>query len=221
MLAIEGVLPFVHAQGADPTRVFTANLTLPDRCLVPAQEAHTLAANAPLALIYHAQLQLGGSAEVVDVLETVAFAQDLAELDLHGAFVGISQRPEHPRGGYHVSVPIDVESTEVTAAFQPLSSQEVVQLVEGGVGSHLHIHPENGRVGVLDPHTKEPCGLSAGRFVLGQAAPQMACHRRFGSTLAAHGADTIRGIPAHTGHSIFFSCLCPEFTARHRSWRCR
>src|SRR5918994_4897981 len=174
MLAIEGVLPFVHAQGADPICIFTANLTLPEWCLVPAQEAHTLAADVTLALIYHTQLQLGGSAEVVDVLETAAFAQDLAELDLHGSFVGISQRPEHPRGGYHVSVPIDVESTEVTAAFQPFSPQEVVQLFEGGVGSHLHIHPENGRVGVLDPYTKEPCGLSAGGFVLGQAAPKVA-----------------------------------------------
>src|SRR5918994_1416902 len=207
MLAIEGVLPFVHAQGADPTRVFTANLTLPEWCLVPAQEAHTLAADAPLALIYHTQLQLGGSAKVVGVPETVAFAQDLAELHLHGAFVGISQRPEHPRGGYHVSVPIDVESTEVTAAFQPFSPQEVVHLFEGGIGSHLHIHPENGRVGALDPHTKEPCGLWAGRFVLGQAAPQMARHPRFGSTLAAEGADTIRGIPAHTGHSSVSNCV--------------
>src|SRR5919107_126673 len=183
MLAIERVLPFVHAEGADPTCIFTANLTLPEWYLVLAQEAHTLAADAPLALIYHTQLQLCGSAEVVDMLETVAYAQDLAELHLHGAFVGISQRPEHPRGGYHVSVPIDVESTEVTAAFQPLSSQEVVQLFEGGVGSHLHIHPEHWRVGVLDPHTKEPYGLSAGRFVLDQAAPQMARHRRLGSAL--------------------------------------
>src|SRR5919112_3432982 len=177
MLAMEGVLPFVHAQGADPTCVFTANLTLPEWCLVPAQEAHTLAADASFALIYHAQLQLGGSAEVVSVLETIAFAQDLAELHLHGSFVGISQRPEHPRGGYHVSVPIDVESTEEAAAFQPFSPQEVVQLFEGGLGSHLHIHPENRRVGVLDPHTKEPYGLSAGRFVLDQAAPKVARHR--------------------------------------------
>src|SRR5918995_4410773 len=174
MLAIEGVLPFVHADGADPTCVFTAKLTLPHRCLVLAQEAHTLAAHASFALIYHTQLQISGSAEVVDMLETVAFAQDPAELDLHGSFVGISQRPEHPRGGYHVSVPIDVESTEVAAAFQPFSPQEVVQLFEGGVGSHLHIHPEKGRVGVLDPHTKELCSLSAGRFVLGQAAPKVA-----------------------------------------------
>src|SRR5919107_1614514 len=221
---MEGVLPFVHAQGADPTCVFTANLTLPEWCLVPAQEAHTLAADASFALIYHAQLQLGGSAEVVSVLETAAFAQDLAQLDLHGAICGICEHTErpHPVGGSdRVSDPIDVEITEVAAAFQPFSPKKSVQLFEGGVGSHLHIHPENGRVGVLDPHTKEPCGLSAGRFVLGQAVPQMACHRRFGSTLAAHGADTIRGIPAHTGHSIFFSCLCPEFTARHRSWRCR
>src|SRR5919112_4856107 len=207
MLAIERVLPFVHAEGADPICIFTANLTLPEWCLVPAQEAHTLAADAPLALIYHTQLQLGGSAEVVDMLETVAFAQDPAEFHLHGSFVGISQRPEHPRGGYHVSVPIDVEITEVAAAFQPFSPQEVVQLFEGGVGSHLYIHPENGRVGVLDPHTKKPCGLWAGRLVLGQAAPQMARHRRFGSTLAAHGADTIRGIPAHTGHSSVSNCV--------------
>jgi hypothetical protein len=68
-LAIERVLPFVHAEGADPTRVFTANLTLPEWCLILAQEAHTLAADAPLALIYHTQLQLCGSAEVVGVLD--------------------------------------------------------------------------------------------------------------------------------------------------------
>jgi hypothetical protein len=52
-LTIEGVLPFVHAEGADPTSVFTANLTLPEWCLVLAQEAHTLAADVSLALIYH------------------------------------------------------------------------------------------------------------------------------------------------------------------------
>jgi hypothetical protein len=38
-LAIERVLPFVHAEGADPTCVFTAYLTLPEWCLVLAQEA--------------------------------------------------------------------------------------------------------------------------------------------------------------------------------------
>src|SRR5215213_550562 len=129
------------------------------------------------SLIYHTQLQLGGSAEVVGVLKTAAFAQDLAKLDLHGAFAGTCEHAKRPipvRIGNRISGPIDVEITEVAAAFQPFSPQEVVQLFEGGVGSHLHIHPENGRVGVLDPHTKEPCDLSAGRFVLGQAAPKVA-----------------------------------------------
>ena len=73
--AIEGVSPFVHAECADPACIFTANLALPHRCLVLAQEAHTLAADASLALIYHAQLQLGGIAEVVGVPETGAFAR--------------------------------------------------------------------------------------------------------------------------------------------------
>src|SRR5919112_5239677 len=209
-LAIEGVLPFVHAEGADPTCVFTAKITLPEWCLVLAQEAHTLAADVSLALIYHTQLQLGGSAEVVDVLEAAAFAQDLAELDLHGAFVGICEHTErpHPVGGSdRVSDPINVEITEVAAAFQPFTPQEAVQLFEGGVGSHLHIHPENGRVGVFDPHTKEPCSLSAGRLVLSQAAPQMARHRRFGSTLTAEGASTVRGIPTHASHSSVSNCV--------------
>ena len=67
-LAIEGVLSFVHAVGADPTCLFSANFTLPDRRLVLAQEAHALAADAPPALIYHTQLQIGRSAEVVGVL---------------------------------------------------------------------------------------------------------------------------------------------------------
>src|SRR3712207_7591502 len=57
-----------------------------------------------------------------------------------------------------------------------------VQLFEGGVGLYLYIHPEDGREGVLDPQTKEPCGLSPGRFVLGQTAPQMARHRDRKST---------------------------------------
>src|SRR5919112_1076261 len=112
MLAMEGVLPFVHAQGADPICVFTANLTLPEWCLVPAQEAHTLAADAPLALIYHTQLQLGGSAEVVCVLKTATFAQDPTDLDLHGVFVGICEHTERPhpiRGGDRVSGLIDLE----------------------------------------------------------------------------------------------------------------
>src|SRR5215218_657290 len=135
-LAIEGVPPFIHAEGADPTGFFTANLTLPDRCLVAAQKTHRLAADAPLALIYHTQLQLGGSAEVVGVLETAAFAQDLTELDLHGAFVWICEHTErpHPIGGSdRVSDPINVEITEVAAAFQSFSPQEAVQLFEGGV----------------------------------------------------------------------------------------
>src|SRR5215203_4954959 len=193
-LAIERVLPFVHAEGADPTCVFTANLTLPDRCLILAQGAHTLAADAPLARIYHTQLQLRGSAEVVGVLKTATFAQDLAELDLHGAFVGTREHAKRPipvRIGNRIGGPIDLEITEMTAAFQPLSSQKVVQLFEGGVGSHLHVHPEDGRVGVFDPHTKEPCDLSLGRLVLGQAAFQMARYRCFGSALATHGAATV------------------------------
>src|SRR3712207_5731414 len=78
-----------------------------------------------------------------------------------------------------------------------------VQLFEGGVGLYLYIHPEDGREGVLDPQMKEPCGLSPGRFVLGQTAPQVARHRRFGSALTAEGADTVGGKPAHAGHSIF------------------
>src|SRR5215212_241079 len=96
MLAIERVLRFVHTEGADPTCIFTANLTLPEWCLVLAQGAHTLAADEPLALIYHTQLQLCGSAEVVGVLETAAFAQDPAELGLHAAFVGICEHTERP-----------------------------------------------------------------------------------------------------------------------------
>jgi len=38
-LAIKGVLPLIHAEGADPVGVFAANLTLPDWCLVKAQKA--------------------------------------------------------------------------------------------------------------------------------------------------------------------------------------
>src|SRR5215208_2474421 len=139
------------------------------------------------------------------MLETATFAQDFAELDLHGAFVGISERPDRPHaiGRDHVSVAFDVESTEVAAAFQPSLPQEVVQLFKGGVGLYLYIHPEDGREGVLDPQTKEPCGLSPGRFVFGQTAAQVARHRRFGSALTAEGADTVGGKPAHAAHSIF------------------
>src|SRR5215207_6314271 len=138
------------------------------------------------------------------MLETATFAQDFAELDLHGAFVGISERPDrpHPIGGDHVSVAFDVESTEVAATFQPSVPQEVVQLFEGGVGLYLHVHPEDGRVGVLDAHTKESVGLSAGSFVLGRTLSQVARHRRFGSALTAEGAGTVGGKPAHGAHSI-------------------
>src|SRR5215203_3596737 len=216
-LAIEGVLSFVHAVGADPTCLFTANLTLPDRCLVLAQEAHALAADAPPALIYHTQLQVGRSAEVVDVLQTAAFAEDLAEFDPHGAFVGISERSEHPIGGYHISVPIDVESTKVAAAFQPSLSQEVIQLFEGGVGLHLHIHPEDGSEGGVDPQTEKPCVLAPSRSVLGQTALQVARHRRFGSALAAEGADTVGSKLAHPGHSNLFDRAGPRSISWPRS----
>ena len=60
---------------------------------------------------------------------------DLAELDLHGAFVGICEHTErpHPVGSCNrVIDPIDVEITEVAAAFQPFSPQKTVQLFEGG-----------------------------------------------------------------------------------------
>src|SRR5215218_3105470 len=139
------------------------------------------------------------------MLEIATFAQDFAELDLHGAFVGISERPDrpHPIGGNHVSVAFDVESTEVAAALQPPVPQEVVQLFEGGVGLYLYLHPEDGREGVLDAQTEEPLGLSPGRLMLGQAIiPQVACHCRFGSALTAKGADTVGGKPAHGAHSI-------------------
>src|SRR5215211_4859803 len=163
-----------------------------------------LAADAPLTFICHAQLQLGGGPEVVDVLESATFAQDFAELDVHAAFIGISERPDrpHPIGGDHVSVAFDVESTEVATAFQPSVPQEVVQLFEGSVGLYLYIHPEDGREGVLDAQTKEPYDFSPGRFVLGQRAPQVAGHCRFGSALTAEGADAVGGKPAHIVHSI-------------------
>src|SRR5215212_8945702 len=114
------------------------------------------------------------------MLESATLAQDFAELDLHGAFVGISERPDrpHPIGGDHVSVAFDVESTEVAAALQPPVPQEVVQLFEGDVGLYLHVHPEDGREGVLNAQTEEPLGFSPGRLILGQATPQVTCHRR-------------------------------------------
>jgi hypothetical protein len=89
-LAIERVLPLIHAVGADPAGLLTANLSLPEWCLVEAQETHRFAPGASLAFVCHTQLQVGRSAEVVDVLQPAAFAQDLAELHLHGVFVGIS-----------------------------------------------------------------------------------------------------------------------------------
>src|SRR5919112_917718 len=66
---------------------------------------------------------------------------------------------------------------------------------------HLHVHPEDGRVGVLDAHTKESLGLPPGSFVLGWTLSQVARHRRFGSALTAEGAGTIGGKPAHGAHS--------------------
>src|SRR5215213_10641058 len=138
------------------------------------------------------------------MLESATFAQDFAELDFHGTFVGSCKRPNrpHPVGRNHVSVAFDVESTEVAAALQPPVPQEVVQLFEGGVGLYLHLHPEDGREGVLDAQTEEPLGLSPARLMLGQAIPQVACHCRFGSALTAKGADTVGGKPAHGAHSI-------------------
>src|SRR5215216_2701948 len=156
-------------------------------------------------------VEVSGGAKVVYVLETAAFAQYLTDLCLHAMFVGITERPAwlHPARD-HVSVAFYVEGTEVTTAFQPSLPQEVVQIFEGGVGLYLYIHPEDGREGVLDPQTKEPCGLSPGRFVLSQTAPQVARHRRFGSALAAEGADTVGGKLAHAGHSIhvFWQAKC-------------
>jgi hypothetical protein len=38
-LAIEGILPFVHARGADPVGILAADLTLPYWSLVMAQKA--------------------------------------------------------------------------------------------------------------------------------------------------------------------------------------
>src|SRR5215210_686208 len=194
MLAIEGVLPFVHAEGADPTRLFTANLTLPHRCLVLAQEAHALAADASFAHIYHAQLQLGGGAEVGGVLETGALAQDPADLDLHGTFVRTcehTKRPTPVRIGNRKSGTIDLEIAEVAAAFQPLSPQEIVQLFQGSRGRHLYVHPEDGGVGVFDPEANEPCDLSLGRLVLGQTTLQVPRHSRFGRALTAQGAGAV------------------------------
>src|SRR5829696_3612800 len=170
-----------------------------------------LAAKSSFALVYHPQLQLSGGAEVVYVLQTAPFAQYLTDLCLHAMFVRITERPAwlHPARD-HVSVAFYVEGTEVTTAFQPSLPQEVVQIFEGDGGLYLYIHPEDGREGVLDPQTKEPCGLSPGRFVLGQTLPQVARHRRLGSALAAEGADAVGGKPAHAGHSIhvFWQAKC-------------
>ena len=82
-------------------------------------------------------------------------------------------------------------------------AQEVFseQAEAGRAVLHLHIHPEDGRVGVLDPQTKTPCGSSPRRFVLGQTAFQVARHPRFGSALTTEGADTVGGESAHADRS--------------------
>ena len=48
---------------------------------------------------------------------------------------------------------------------------EFLDLMDRGGVQVAHIHPEDGRVGVLDPQTKDPCDFSPGRLVLGQTAP--------------------------------------------------
>jgi hypothetical protein len=139
-------------------------------------------------------VEVGGSAEVVSMPEAGALVEDLAELDLHGALVGIREHAERLisiSARDRVGGPTDLEIAEVAAAFQLLFSQEVVRLFEGGSRLHLHIHSVDGRISVLDPQTKNPRGLSTGRFVLGQTALQVARHSRFGSALTAEVADTI------------------------------
>jgi hypothetical protein len=139
-------------------------------------------------------VEVGGSAEVVSMPEADALGEDLAELDLHGALVGIREHAERLisiSARDRVGGPTDLEIAEVAAAFQLLFSQEVVRLFEGGSRLHLHIHSVDGRISVLDPQTKNPRGLSTGRFVLGQTALQVARHSRFGSALTAEVADTI------------------------------
>jgi hypothetical protein len=146
-------------------------------------------------------VEVGGSAEVVSMPEAGALVEDLAELDLHGALVGIREHAERlisisardRVGGPTDLGPTDLEIAEVAAAFQLLFSQEVVRLFEGGsrLHLHLHIHSVDGRISVLDPQTKNPRGLSTGRFVLGQTALQVTRHSRFISTLTAEVADPI------------------------------
>jgi hypothetical protein len=139
-------------------------------------------------------VEVGGSAEVVSMPEAGALVEDLAELDLHGALVGIREHAERLisiSARDRVGGPTDLEIAEVAAAFQLLFSQEVVRLFEGGSRLHLHIHSVDGRISVLDPQTKNPRGLSTGRFVLGQTALQVTRHSRFISTLTAEVADTI------------------------------
>jgi hypothetical protein len=141
-------------------------------------------------------VEVGGSAEVVSMPEAGALVEDLAELDLHGALVGIREHAERLisiSARDRVGGPTDLVSAEVAVAFQLLFSQEVVRLFEGGsrLHLHLHIHSVDGRISVLDPQTKNPRGLSTGRFVLGQTALQVTRHSRFISTLTAEVADTI------------------------------
>ena len=139
-------------------------------------------------------VEVGGSAEVVSMPEAGALVEDLAGLDLHGALVGIREHAERLisiSARDRVGGPTDLEIAEVAAAFQLLFSQEVVRLFEGGSRLHLHIHSVDGRISVLDPQTKNPRGLSTGRFVLGQTALQVTRHSRFISTLTAEVADTI------------------------------
>jgi hypothetical protein len=139
-------------------------------------------------------VEVGGSAEVVSMPEAGALVEDLAELDLHGALVGIREHAERLisiSARDRVGGPTDLEIAEVAAAFQLLFSQEVVRLFEGGSRLHLHIHSVDGRISVLDPQTKNPRGLSTGRFVLGQTALQVTRHSRFISTLTAEVADPV------------------------------
>ena len=111
---------------------------------------------------------------------------------------------------------MEVEARQVTAAFQPGSAQEGVELAQGGFVGHQQVHPEVSGALMLDLHVEEPVRLGGcltpmmGVLDVFQLLGDVVAHLGGALLVTAEVAPCLAGASSDVGHvdiqTINFEC---------------
>jgi hypothetical protein len=81
--------------------------------------------------------------------------------------------------------PVDAKGAEVIAAFQPDRPQELIQSLQGRLGLHLEIQPEDRGLGALHAQVEDPAGPSRRCVVRRSTRAHVPDHRRLAAPVSA------------------------------------